>query len=180
VVSILNGFPWNLAENSLFGVSYTVLFYLFICLLQSEIGHSQNWNNTAINTAHEYWSTLSTRFGLTSVSQLGKMVYLALYRIQIRQIRLKLCLKFGNPVKNLRCSTAITRQKKQIWLEMYTFLSKNIAEVPNSLWKAVRRCRFFDSGTVVWVARNIFIQWTQPRDKHCASFCLLQDIVQIM
>jgi hypothetical protein len=38
-----------------------VSYFSFICLLQSEIGHSQNWNNTATNTAT--WILIHTVLG---------------------------------------------------------------------------------------------------------------------
>ena len=55
---------------------------------------------------------LPHRFGLTSVSQLGKMIYLAYMQDPNAADKVKIMFEIWKSRQNLRCSTAITRQKK--------------------------------------------------------------------
>ena len=76
---------------------------------------------------HSHMSTdppLPHRFGLTSVSQLGKMVYLAYIQNPNTADKVKIMFEIWKSRQNLKHSTA--KKKMQLWLEMYTFLPKNI------------------------------------------------------
>jgi len=98
-----------------------------------------------LNSAATFTATshLSPRFGLTSVSQLGRMVYLAYMQDPNAADKVKIMFEIWKSRQNLKHSTATNRQKKtQLWQEISCL--KIFAGVPNNLWKAVRRRRFFD------------------------------------
>ena len=94
---------------------------------------------------------LPHHFGLTSVSQLGRMVYLAYMQGPNAADEVKIMFEIWKSHQNLKHSTATARQKLNRSYGMKCTLSclKIFVEVPNSLWKAVERGCFFDSGTVV-------------------------------
>jgi hypothetical protein len=84
------------------------------------------------------------------VSQLDGMVYLAYIQGPNVADEVKIMFEIWKSHQNLKHSTATTHKKTQLWHEMYTFLPKIFVDVPNSLWKAVQRHCFFDSGTVAY------------------------------
>jgi len=61
------------------------------------------------------------------------MVYLAYIQNPNTADKVKIMFEIWKSRQKFECSTAITRQKKQIWLEMYTFLSKNICRSAKQL-----------------------------------------------
>ena len=67
-------------------------------------------------------------FWLTSVSQLGRMVYLAYMQDPNAADKVKIMFEIWKSHQNLKHSTATARQKikSQLWHEMYAFLPKNI------------------------------------------------------
>ena len=84
------------------------------------------------------------------MSQLGRMVYLAYMQGPNAADEVKIMFEIWKSHQNLKHSTATARQKLNRSYGMKCTLSclKIFVEVPNSLWKAVQRGCFFDSGTV--------------------------------
>ena len=83
---------------------------------------------------HSHMSTdppLPHRFGLTSVSQLGRMVYLAYMQDPNAADKVKIMFEIRKSHQNLKHSTATIRP--QLWQEMYTFLPKNICRSAKQL-----------------------------------------------
>ena len=93
---------------------------------------------------------LPHHFGLTSVSQLGRMVYLAYMQGQNAADKVKIMFWMWKSHQNLKHSTATScpKIKSQLWLEMYTFLPKNICRTAKQLVEGCAEASFFGSGTV--------------------------------
>jgi hypothetical protein len=120
-------------KDSLWSIVYCPIFYLFVCFnlkldtLKIETTQPQT-------QPYEYDLPLPHHFGLTLVSQLGRIVYLTYMQGPNVADKVEIMFEIWKSHQNLKHSTT-TCQKNltQLWQEMYTFLPKNICRSAKQL-----------------------------------------------